>query len=489
MRIRWETGGGETYTFEFAGLRALETAELRGQRFEKRWAPLPSRMPLGYHELHVSDGTVTSVTRLIVGPERAYLSAGLGRGRARRGCGGQSVRAPFEAGIGAAAISATWSESWTGWPKISAAPASRSIRCMRFTTGSPSIPARICRTPSSTAIPSTWTSSGWRISASLRRRRLFLRQPGTQSAIAALRASEFVEYEGVYALKLRFLRLCFETFLQHRRGAARTSRSTAAAKASSSIAMRRTAPSTSGFIRRIPMSGCGRTGLRSTATPNRKPRAVSREAHREEILFHKYVQWQLDRQLGGVQQYALEKGLSIGLYHDLALATDRCGSDQWAYPEHFVAGCRVGAPPDGFSPKGQDWGFPPPNTEHHHEDGYRLFAEIVRHNCRHGGALRIDHVMRFFRLFWIPDGMEAVDGTYVRDYPEDLLRILALESVRNQVHDRRRRPGHGGAGVSRDTGPLRNPELPAAVLRAPPERRVSPAAGVSPAGAGVVHHA
>jgi 4-alpha-glucanotransferase len=93
----------------------------------------------------------------------------------------------------------------------------------------------------------------------------------------------------------------------------------------------------------------------------------------------------------------------------------------------------VGAPADGLAPSGQDWGFPPPNREAHRENGYELFVQTIRKNARHGGALRIDHVMRFFRLFWIPDGMQAVDGTYVRDRSEDLLRILALESVRQKV--------------------------------------------------------
>ena len=41
--------------------------------------------------------------------------------------------------------------------------------------------------------------------------------------------------------------------------------------------------------------------------------------------------------------------------------------------------------------------------------------------------------MRFFRLFWIPEGKDATEGAYVLDYAEDLVRILALESVRNQV--------------------------------------------------------
>jgi 4-alpha-glucanotransferase len=66
----------------------------------------------------------------------------------------------------------------------------------------------------------------------------------------------------------------------------------------------------------------------------------------------------------------------------------------------------------------------------HRANGYELFAQSIRKNARHGGALRIDHVMRFFRLFWIPDALTAADGAYVRDYAEDLLRILCLESAR-----------------------------------------------------------
>ena len=93
----------------------------------------------------------------------------------------------------------------------------------------------------------------------------------------------------------------------------------------------------------------------------------------------------------------------------------------------------MGSPPDDFAPNGQDWGFPPPSSERHREDGYRLFAESIRKNCRHGGALRIDHVMRLFRLYWIPDACDATEGAYVRERSEDFLRILALESVRNRV--------------------------------------------------------
>jgi 4-alpha-glucanotransferase len=155
--------------------------------------------------------------------------------------------------------------------------------------------------------------------------------------------------------------------------------------------------------------------------------------HQREILFHGWLQWNVDRQLAQVQQHARQAGMRIGLYHDLALATDRCGSDLWAHRKFYVAGCRVGSPPDDFSPTGQDWSFPPPDSRQHREDGYRLFTESIRKSLRHGGALRIDHVMRLFRLYWIPEGHDAAHGAYVRDLTRDLVRILALESVRNQT--------------------------------------------------------
>jgi 4-alpha-glucanotransferase len=156
-------------------------------------------------------------------------------------------------------------------------------------------------------------------------------------------------------------------------------------------------------------------------------------AHWRTVLFHKYIQWQIDLQMEEAHQHAKSAGLAIGLYHDLALATDQYGADLWAHRRFYVEGCRVGAPPDDFSPEGQDWSFPPPNAEEHHRDGYRLFTESIRKNLRHGGALRIDHVMRFFHLFWIPDKLHAKNGLYVQDRHEDLVRILALESVRNQA--------------------------------------------------------
>jgi 4-alpha-glucanotransferase len=148
------------------------------------------------------------------------------------------------------------------------------------------------------------------------------------------------------------------------------------------------------------------------------------------VLFFKFLQWQVDVQLAEAQAAAQKAGMKVGLYHDLALATDRFGEDLWSNRRFYIARSRVGAPPDELGPGGQDWAFPPPNKEAHRAAGYERFARSIRKNASHGGALRIDHVMRFFRLFWIPEGLTAREGLYVRDYVDDLLGIVALESVR-----------------------------------------------------------
>lgn len=148
-------------------------------------------------------------------------------------------------------------------------------------------------------------------------------------------------------------------------------------------------------------------------------------------MFHKFLQWHIARQAAQAHAYALKR-MRIGLYHDLALATDRYGADLWANSRFFVAGCRVGAPPDAVAPSGQDWAFPPPDRDQHRRDGYQLFARSIRKAAESGGALRIDHVMRLVRLYWIPQGMDARRGAYVLDYASDLLGIVALESVRGK---------------------------------------------------------
>ncbi len=150
------------------------------------------------------------------------------------------------------------------------------------------------------------------------------------------------------------------------------------------------------------------------------------------VEFYEWLQWQCDRQLQAAGSRAYELGLGVGLYGDLAVSIDRGGAEAWANQDLYALRAGVGAPPDDYSPAGQNWGLPPPIPERLRTTGYAPFIATLRASMRHVGALRVDHVMGQMRLYWIPDGMPNAQGAYVHYPLHDLLGILALESQRNQ---------------------------------------------------------
>ena len=143
----------------------------------------------------------------------------------------------------------------------------------------------------------------------------------------------------------------------------------------------------------------------------------------DRIAFHSWIQWLVDEQLAAATG-------SVDLMTDLAIGVDRGGADGWMWQDSFALDMSVGAPPDEFNTMGQDWGLPPFDPWKLREQTYEPFIRTVRAAFRHAGALRIDHVMGLFRLYWIPSGGTPADGCYVYTPFKDLLGIVALESVR-----------------------------------------------------------
>jgi 4-alpha-glucanotransferase len=167
-------------------------------------------------------------------------------------------------------------------------------------------------------------------------------------------------------------------------------------------------------------------------TPGQPVREYAKR-HRKRIRFFQYIQWIANEQLNEIQRTAEQLAMPIGLYHDMALGADRNGAEAWIYQSVLALEADCGAPPDAFAPQGQNWGLPPINPRALRTSGYDLIIQLLRNNFRSGGAIRLDHVMAFFRLFWIPRGRPASEGTYVQ-YPfEDLLAIVALESTRSKT--------------------------------------------------------
>lgn len=158
-------------------------------------------------------------------------------------------------------------------------------------------------------------------------------------------------------------------------------------------------------------------------TPNAPAVSAFAAAHAERIRFHQWLQWRLDEQLA-------RAGAATRLMQDLPIGVDPDGADAWAWQDALAVGASVGAPPDRYVRRGQDWGLPPFVPHRLRALGYQPFIETIRAALRHAGGLRIDHVMGLFRLFWIPVGVPPAEGGYVRYPADDLLAIVALESHR-----------------------------------------------------------
>ncbi|MHC4990528.1 MAG: 4-alpha-glucanotransferase [Planctomycetota bacterium] len=149
----------------------------------------------------------------------------------------------------------------------------------------------------------------------------------------------------------------------------------------------------------------------------------------EDRRVHVLAQWMLRRQLGRLRQ----RGNDAALYLDLPLGVHGGGYDTWRHPEQFALGVTVGAPPDTFFPGGQNWGFPPLRPAASHHGAHAYFRAAVAHHLSAARMLRVDHVMGLHRLFWIPEGLDATDGVYVRYPAEELYAVLAIESHRHDA--------------------------------------------------------
>ncbi|WP_076998364.1 malto-oligosyltrehalose synthase [Variovorax sp. KK3] len=263
--------------------------------------------------------------------------------------------------------------------------------------------------------------------------------PDFQGRLAALREAELVDYAGVSQAKFEALELLFAHFRAQHLDADGTAARDDAGRA---------------FLRFVAEGGAALRGHalfealqahfhaadgqvwgwpmwpEAYRDPASAEVAEFARTHAARVQYHQYLQWLAHTQLARAAAQCKALGLGIGLYLDLAVSSDRGGSDVWTEGTGFAADASVGAPPDEFNPGGQGWGLPPLRPDRLRTAGYRFFIDTLRANMRHAGALRIDHVMGLMRLFWIPAGRTAREGGYVHYPLDELLAIVALESQR-----------------------------------------------------------
>lgn len=153
----------------------------------------------------------------------------------------------------------------------------------------------------------------------------------------------------------------------------------------------------------------------------------------DEILYHQFLQWVSDRSLAAAQNVARQAGMRIGLIEDLAVGMDPNGSHAWSWQGDILLGLTIGAPPDLLNPRGQDWGLTGFSPRAMEGGGFVPFLATLQAAMRHAGGIRVDHAMGLARLWLIPEGSSPAEGAYLNFPVADLLRLLALESVRHNV--------------------------------------------------------
>ena len=412
-----EGGRVQSCTWDLRHRPVVETAELDGQAYVAKRLTLPADLPWGYHRLEV-DLSGKTLTSLIVRAPRAAYTPDAGRQRrtwgvflplyalhSRRSWGGGDFSdlqrlTEWVQGLGGGVVAtlpltaAFLDEPFEPSPY---SPASR-LFWNEFYLDIEAIP-ELSRCPEAQALLD---------SGDFRRER------------EALRALPLVDYRRQMALKRRVLEALARSFFRdssERRAA--FERYVAANPAVEDYARFRAA----GERLRTPWPDWPAPQRDGTLSPG--------DYAGESYRYHRYVQWVAEEQLESLARTARKGG--PGLYLDLPLGVHGHGYDVWRERDAFAVEASGGCPPDIVFPKGQDWGFPPLHPERIREQGYRYVLAYLRRQLRYAGILRIDHIPIFHRLFWVPRGMAARDGVYVRYAAEELYAIFNLESQRHQA--------------------------------------------------------
>ena len=145
----------------------------------------------------------------------------------------------------------------------------------------------------------------------------------------------------------------------------------------------------------------------------------------DSIAYYYYIQYNLHIQLLEVGNYARRKG--IILKGDIPIGISRNSVEAWIEPYYFNMNGQAGAPPDAFSTKGQNWGFPTYNWEVMEQDNYLWWQKRFHKMAEYFTAYRIDHLLGFFRIWEIPShSVHGLLGQFVPALPMGIDEIQSF---------------------------------------------------------------
>jgi 4-alpha-glucanotransferase len=261
-----------------------------------------------------------------------------------------------------------------------------------------------------------------------------LADPAIALRLKKLRARDLVDYRGVAELKFEFLELLYRDFRDRHLalGTARARDFLSFVDAGGKpLQMHARFDALDRYFRAtLGVASGWLSWPEEYRNVNGRAAARFADAHREEVQFYVYLQWLAHEQLAAAQALARELGMPIGLYGDYAVGSNPSGSETWVDQQSYRMGAEIGAPPDPLALKGQGWGIPPQDPFVMQTQCLQGFVRLIRNNMRYYGALRLDHVMSLFRLWWVAAGSPPTQGAYVHYPLEQLLTVLSLESSR-----------------------------------------------------------
>jgi 4-alpha-glucanotransferase len=448
MEVRWslrdEQGTVCHERIEGPGLTVHEERLIDGRRYIRSAFALPPGLPPGYYDGVVrAQGEVVereATFLLIVAPERCYLPDRFLNGGRLWGLSLQlySLRSGRNWGVGDfrdLADVVEWAGEKLGAAAIGLNPLHALKNSMPYHISPYSPNSRLFLNELYIDVDQVSECAALEVQERLA-------DPSFRARLDELRRSELIDYDGVALAKRTILEVCYEVFLRDNFAGHEPDLEPTTERGTmfeSYVKQEGDSLARYAVFRALDEELQAYGVARWTDWPEefRHPSSEAvREYERQEkrtIRFFLYMQWLAAEQMNALVNKSVDVGMPVGFYHDLALGSDRNGADGWRFQDVLVLEADCGAPPDAFAPDGQNWGFSPVDPLRLRETGYKFFIDVLRHNLRHGGAIRIDHVMALFRLFWIPRGMPAAMGTYVQ-YPwEDLLAILALESTKRKA--------------------------------------------------------
>ncbi|MBA6372005.1 4-alpha-glucanotransferase [Colwellia sp. BRX8-4] len=257
-----------------------------------------------------------------------------------------------------------------------------------------------------------------------------------QAKVNFVRNTELIDYPGVADVKFEIIELLFEDFIQANNdqnvSATYQEFSDFKAEQGDDLLLLTTFDALYEYFRMINSNAYGwKMWPSEFQSPHSAQVAAFQQQHAKRLDYFAFLQWLAHRQLTDVAALTEQAGMPIGLYLDLAVGCDGSGVDVWSDKDVYVSGAAVGAPPDAMNTLGQDWGLTPINPVALQQQGYLPLIKALRSNMQYAGALRIDHILGLMRQYWVAPGMKADQGVYITFPFKDILRIIALESRRN----------------------------------------------------------